>query len=171
MDRMGSADPIGKHGERGKGWKVYGGSVVLAVGSGMLFEWIVWGGNSHMKNMILPPFFQTLGEFSLVWAILYLLMGIGAARIYLKPDSEMRIYALKTFIWQILFNWMWGVWLFRFQWYAFSLLWLLMLIVQVAWTMAAFRALDLPAACIQIPYFLWLIIASYLNAGVLVLNG
>lgn len=141
--------------------------MALTVGSGMLFTWIAWGEKMYMQDMILPPLFQSLEGFSLVWAILYLLMGISVARIYLKPDSEMRTYALKTYCWQLLFNWMWGVWFFRFHWYAFAFLWLLMLIVQVAWMIAAFRELDILAARLQIPYLigLFLIVCIFAIEG------
>lgn len=153
------------------GWKVYGISILLAVGGGGLSGWLTRdGAQLYAQTILRPPFSPPGVVFPVAWSILYLLMGISAARIYGKPDSEMRLYALKTYGWQLLFNWMWSIWFFSFQWYGFAFLWLLMLLVQVAWMIAAFRVLDRRAAWLQIPYLGWLFFAAYLNLGVLVLN-
>lgn len=140
-------------------WKAYLKSAALAVEGGALSVWFTRGGaEQYIENMTRLSFLPPWIAFTLVWEILYLLMGISAARIYLKADSEMRIYALKTYCWQLLFNWTWGVWLFNLQWYGFAFLWLLALSVQVIWMIAAFRELDILAARLQIPYLICLLL-------------
>lgn len=152
-------------------WKAYLESVAFAVGGGALFGWITRGGMElYAEKIVHPPFSPPDVIFPAVWGILYLLMSVSAARIYLKTNSEMRKYALKTYMWQLLFNWTWSIWFFNLQWYGFAFLWLLALAVQVAWMIAAFRELDLAAARLQIPYQIWSFFAAYWNLGVLVLN-
>lgn len=149
-------------------WKIAAGNVLLTVGGGFLFGRIALDG--YAKQRICLPFSPSITVLSLAWVILYLFMGIGAVRICLKADSEMKIYALKTYFWQLVFNWMWGIWFFRQQWFVFSFLWLLMLAVQVVWMMAAFRELDLLAMRLQIPYLVGLFAAMYWNGNALILN-
>lgn len=140
-------------------WKVYLESIVLAVGGGALSGWLICGrAVQYTEKITQLSFSLSWIPFTVIWEILYLLMGISAARIYLKADSEMRSYALKTYCWQLLFNWTWGVWLFNLQWYGFAFWWLLALAVQVIWMIAAFRELDILAARLQIPYLIWLLL-------------
>lgn len=139
-------------------WKAYFESIALAVGGGALSGWVSHsGGTLYTEKITRLPFSLTWTPFTVVWGILYLLMGISAARIYLKADSEMRLYALRTYCWQLLFIWLWGVWLCNLRWYSFAFLWLLALVVQVIWMIAAFRELDILAARLQIPYLGWLL--------------
>lgn len=140
-------------------WKAYWESVALSVGGGTLFRWLIrCGAVQYTEKITQLSFSLSWIPFTVIWEILYLLMGISAARIYLKADSEMRIYALKTYCWQLLFNWTWGVWIFNLQWYGFAFLWLLALSVQVIWMIAAFRELDILAARLQIPYLICLLL-------------
>lgn len=159
----------GWEGKRKKrAWIVYLTSIALSVGGGALCGGIACGRMGLYAGKVgRTPLLQAGIIFPVVWGVLYLLMGIGAARIYLKVDSEMRVYALKTYFGQLLFNWMWGIWLFNLQWYGFAFLWLMMLIVQAAWMIAAFRELDILAARLQIPYMLWLVLTGCWNVALL----
>ena len=48
-----------------------------------------------------PPFSPPAILFPIVWTILYLLMGIGAARVFLSPASALRSRGLRLFLLQI----------------------------------------------------------------------
>lgn len=160
-------------GSRYQGWdegrwerpgKAYFESLVLSVGGGALCGWLTRDGAAwYAQKIALPVHIPANTVFAVVQMILYLFMGIGAARIYMKPDSEMRAYALKTYFWQLVFCWLWSVWLFWFRWDIFAFVWLLMLLVQVAWMIAAFRELDPLAARLQIPYLICLSVVICLD--------
>lgn len=140
-------------------WKTYLESIALAVGGGTVFGWIARGvAELYVVDITGVRFLPADEIFTTIWGILYLLMGVSAARIYLKVDSEMRIYALKTYCWQLLFSWIGRAWLFHLSWHGFGGAWLLVLVVQVVWMGSAFRELDLLAAGLQIPYLVWLLI-------------
>ena len=106
----------------------------------------------------------------MVWTILFALMGIGAARIYLAPPSKARSRGLNLFIAQLVVNFFWSPVFFNLQAFGLAFFWLLLLWGLVIWMILTFRKVDRTAANLQIPYLLWLTFAAYLNAGVWYLN-
>jgi len=108
--------------------------------------------------------------FPIVWTVLYGLMGIGAARISMAPDSRKKKQGLNLFIVQLVVNFFWSLLFFNAQVYGFSLLWLVLLWALAVGMTAAFWQVDRTSALLQIPYLLWLSFAAYLNYGVWLLN-
>lgn len=104
------------------------------------------------------------------WGILFALMGIGAARIYLAPASNARSRSLLLFLVQLVFNFFWSIIFFNLQAFGFAFLWLIALWVLILLIILSFRKVDKPAAWLQIPYLLWVTFAAYLNFGVWLLN-
>ena len=100
----------------------------------------------------------------------YALMGIGAARIYLSPQSTERSMALNVYITQLIFNFFWSLIFFNAQAYLFAFFWLLILLFLVLWMILSFLKVDPLSAKLQIPYLLWPSFAAYLNLGVWYLN-
>lgn len=151
-------------------WSAYVENVALAEVTGAFSGWLIWENAQQYAQKMTGTLLLTPDTLWMVWAVLYALMGGGAARIYLRPMSEMRSYALKTYLWQLLFCFFWPIWLFNFHWYGFAFLWLLALWVQIAWMIAAFRQLDRPAAWLQMPYLLWVAFSGYCNLRVCLQN-
>lgn len=117
-----------------------------------------------------PPLSPPAFLFPVVWGILYALMGIGAARIYLSPQTAARSMALNVYIVQLIVNFFWSLIFFNAQAFLFAFFWLLLLWILVLWMILLFRKIDPLSAKIQIPYLLWLSFAAYLNLGVWYLN-
>lgn len=117
-----------------------------------------------------PPFSPPSTVFPIVWGILFALMGIGAARIYLAPASNARSRSLLIFLAQLAVNFFWSIIFFDWQAYGFAFIWLILLWVLILWMILSFRAVDKTAARLQIPYLLWVTFAAYLNFGVWLLN-
>ena len=109
--------------------------------------------------------------FSVVWTILYALMGISLGRIWRAPESTARMRGLSMFLYQLIFNFFWSIFFFNMGAYGFSLLWILGLWVLIGWMILAFYPVDKIAAWLQIPYFLWVTFATYLNYVAWKLNG
>jgi tryptophan-rich sensory protein len=97
-------------------------------------------------------------------------MGISAARISMAADSPAKDRSLNLFVAQLIVNFFWSPIFFNTGAYWFAFLWLLLLIVLVAWMILTFRKVDPLAAWLQVPYLLWLLFAAYLNYGVWQLN-
>ena len=128
------------------------------------------GSELYSQTITKPPLSPPSLVFPVVWGILFLLLGVGAARIYLSPASPERSRSLLAFFIQLAFNFLWSIIFFNLQKFGAAFLWLVALWGLILWMIVAFRKVDPPAACLQIPYLLWVTFAAYLNFGVWLLN-
>lgn len=153
-------------------WKVYTFWIGLSLGVGVLSGLLSRPGMERFEQTVnqpalSPPAFL----FPVVWAVLYVLMGIGAARVWLTSPSELRSRSINLFIAQLIVNFFWSLIFFNARSFALAFLWLLLLWGLVGWMIITFRKVDPKAALIQLPYLLWLTFAAYLSAGVWFLNA
>ena len=154
-----------------KQWKTYAFGILLSEGVGALSGFLSREGTQrYLKTVVKPPLSPPGAVFPIVWSILFLLMGIGAARIWLMPVSKARSRGLEIFVIQLVVNFFWSILFFNLSAYALSLLWLFLLWGLVLWMILSFYRLDRPAGLLQIPYLLWITFAAYLNYGVWMLN-
>ena len=154
-----------------KNWKTYTLWILISEAVGALSGFLSRNGMELYSTVITqPPLSPPPVIFPIVWGILYALMGIGAARIYLSPPSKQRSLGLNIFAVQLVVNFFWSLIFFNAQAYGFAFIWLLLLWGLVLWMILTFRKVDPLAAWLQIPYLMWLTFAAYLNAGVWYLN-
>lgn len=153
-------------------WKTYAGWILLseAVGglSGLLnrsgMEW-------YNTAVIKPPLSPPPVAFPIAWGILYALMGVGMARVWLTPPSPGRSRSLRLFLLQLGFNFIWSFLFFAFRSYGLAFFWLAVLWILIVRMILSFYDQDRPAAWLQLPYLLWVLFAAWLNLGVWKLNG
>ena len=154
-----------------KAWKTYAIWILIAEAVGGLSGWLTRrGAQQYDETIAKPPLSPPAWVFPVVWTLLFALMGIGAARIWMRQPSLRRTRALELFAVQLGFNFFWSIIFFNFQQFGLALLWLLILWALIVWMILAFRRVDRPAALLQIPYLLWVSFAAYLNLGVWLLN-
>lgn len=154
-----------------KTWKQYALGILLTQSIGALSGWLSRDGMQIFSTSISqPPRSPPAFLFPIVWGVLYALMGIGAVRIYLSPQSTERSMALNVYITQLIVNFFWSLIFFNAQAYLFAFFWLLILLFLVLWMILLFHKVDPLSAKLQIPYLLWLSFAAYLNLGVWYLN-
>ena len=152
-------------------WKPYLGWIVLGEAVGALSGWLTRHDTAlYAQSILKPPLSPPAVVFPIVWAILFALMGISAARIYLAPPSPARTRGLLIFLVQLGLNFLWSIIFFHFQAFGLAFLWLLALWALILWMILTFRKVDRPAAWLQIPYLLWVSFAAYLSFGVWRLN-
>ena len=109
--------------------------------------------------------------FPVVWTILYTLMGISSYLVLVSDaDREEIQNALKIYALQLVVNFLWPTFFFNFQWYLFAFVWLVLLWVLVFIMIWRFKDVSKLAACLNIPYILWLTLAGYLNFSIWLLN-
>ena len=96
--------------------------------------------SSHIDS-ILPSWI-----FPVVWTILYILMGISSYLIYKETNTIPKIYLAQLF-----FNYTWVFIFFTFKALLVSLM------------IKKFISINKTAGYLQIPYLIWLLIASVLN--------
>lgn len=156
---------------KNQNWKTYALWILIVESVGALSGWLTREGNEIFNQVIIqPPLSPPAWVFPVVWGILYALMGISAARIYLAPPSEARTLGLGLFVAQLAVNFFWSIIFFNLQAFGFAFFWLLLLWGLVLWMILTFRQVDSLAAKLQIPYLLWLTFAAYLSFGVWFLN-
>ena len=154
-----------------RNWKIYTFWILLAEGVGVLSGLLSRAGTEYFSlSVTQPPLSPPAILFPIVWTVLYALMGIGAARVYMQPDSPARTRGLNLFVTQLVVNFFWSLIFFNAQAYGLAVLWLLLLWVLVILMTLSFYKTDRLAALLQIPYILWLTFAAYLAIGVWYLN-
>lgn len=152
-------------------WKIYTFWILLAEAVGALSGWLSRDGMKIYEESIRqPPLSPPSFLFPIVWGVLFALMGISAARIYMSPQSKVRSRGLNLFVAQLIINFFWSLIFFNAQAFGFAFFWLLLLWILVLWMIFVFYKTDPLASKLQIPYLLWLTFAAYLNAGVWYLN-
>lgn len=152
-------------------WKTYGAWVLLAEAVGGLSGWLTReGARRYSETVAKPPLSPPALVFPIVWGILFALMGISAARVWLGPATGDRTLGIGLFFAQLAFNFFWSIFFFNLQWFGFALLWLIALWVLIAAMVLVFYRTDVWAGRLQLPYLLWVAFAGYLNAGVWLLN-
>ena len=152
-------------------WKFYLLWILFTETVGGLSGWLTREGSRFFSQSVAqPPLSPPALFFPVVWALLYALMGISAARVYLTAPSPERSKSLNLYIVQLVVNFFWSLIFFNAQAYGFAFVWLLLLWALVLVMILQFRRVDPPAAKIQIPYLIWLTFAAYLNLGVWYLN-
>lgn len=152
-------------------WKSYAFWILFSEAVGALSGWLTKDGTRiYPETVLQPPLSPPAAVFPVVWGILFALMGIGAARIYLSPPSSSRTRSLLLFLLQLTFNFFWSIIFFNFQAFGFALVWLILLWVLILLMIFSFRRIDPLAAWLQIPYLLWVTFAAYLNLAIWLLN-
>lgn len=152
-------------------WKIYLLWIALTEAVGALSGWLNRAGTKRYEAQAAkPPLTPPAAVFPVVWAVLYALMGIGAARVYLAPASAQRTRALGLFAVQLAVNFLWSILFFSLERYGLAFWLLVVLWGLIVGMIAAFYPVDRLAAWLQVPYLLWVTFAAYLNAGVWYLN-
>ena len=154
-----------------RAWTVYALWILFTEAVGALSGFLTRKGSQiYTQTVVKPPLSPPAIVFPIVWGILFALMGIGAARIYLATPSADRSKSLLLFLLQLAFNFFWSIIFFSLQAFGFALIWLVLLWVLILCMVRAFWKVDKIAALLQIPYLLWVTFAAYLNFGVWRLN-
>ena len=145
---------------------------ILAVEAvGLLAALLTRSGTEYFAvNVTKPPLTPPAWVFPVVWTVLYALMGVGAVRIRQAPESEPRSDSLNLFAIQLALNFFWPLVFFNARAYGLAVVWVLALWVAVLWMILKFRKVDTLAAWLQVPYLVWLTLATYLTLGVWILN-
>lgn len=153
-------------------YKTYFVGILIPVAVGIVSSLLVQGNFVLYEELTRPPLAPPKYIFPIVWTILYILMGISSARIYLCETSERSDIkqALTLYGVQLVFNFMWPIAFFNFEALLFAFIWLMIMWVIIILMIIKFYTIDKTAAYLQIPYLLWTTFAAYLNFGFYLLN-
>lgn len=152
--------------------KIYVVAILIPLAVGALAAFLTRGNMMLYDQIVKPPLAPPPILFPIVWTILYTLMGISSARIYLKKESMPQEVssALTVYVLQLGFNFFWSLIFFNLRAFFFAFWWILILWVLIIIMILKFRKIDGIAAAINIPYLLWVTFAAYLNLAIYILN-
>ncbi|MBO4848487.1 MAG: tryptophan-rich sensory protein [Clostridia bacterium] len=148
---------------------VYGISIAAALAVGGLSALLSMKGMKEFAELKQPPLSPPGWLFPVAWTILYTLMGISAARVYLADTQETKP-ALMIYAAQLIVNALWSPIFFELELRLVAFVWLLILIALTVIMIGRFKRIDVPAGNLQFPYLIWLVFAAYLNLGTFILN-
>lgn len=121
-------------------------------------------------SLVKPSFTPPNWVFGPVWTVLFSLLGVSIYMIWQRSQHPLFKKALILFIIQFALNIFWNLFFFGLRSPIMGLLEILILFTSVILMIATFMKIHKPAGLLQIPYVLWLCVATALNIGVLVLN-
>ena len=151
--------------------KIFAVSILIALGVGALSALATKGNMDIYSSINVPPLAPPAILFPIVWTILYILMGVSAAMIYLSiAPTGQKTKALFTYAVSLFVNFFWSIFFFNMQAFALSFIWLILLWSLIALTILDYLKINKWAAYLQIPYLLWVTFAGYLNYVVWQLN-
>lgn len=120
-----------------------------------------------------PVFSPPNWVFGPVWTLLYLLMGIALYYVWtkkLKGKKATKKTAYIYFFLQLFFNFLWSLIFFGLHSPLFALLDIIVLLFFITLTTKAFFKISNIAGILMLPYLLWVIFATVLNAAIVLLN-
>ena len=150
--------------------KVYGIFLLITLSVGVLSALLTNMGMESYKAAEKPPLTPPDIVFPIVWTILFMLMAISAARVWLTDNSRLRNHGMIVYAVQLFFNFFWSVLFFNFEAYGLAFLWIIGLWVLILVMIMRFYKADKIAGLLQVPYLLWVTFAAYLNFAVYQLN-
>lgn len=147
-------------------------SIVIALAVGGLSAFLTRSSMEVYVNIKQPPLAPPSVVFPIVWTILFILMGVSSAMVYVKgresgvPVGE----ALKIYALQLILNFFWTIIFFNMQSYLFAFIWLVLLWIAIILMIVSFKKISTAAAWLQVPYLLWVTFAGYLSLMIYILN-
>lgn len=109
--------------------------------------------------------------FGPVWTLLYGMMAVAAWRVWRKPPSSRRFWALSIFWLQLAANFLWSPMFFRWHAISYATAVIVSLAVLIALFMASAWRVDRLAALLFLPYLFWVSFASVLNYTIWRMNS
>lgn len=145
--------------------------VLVSLGVGALSSLATSNNMDVFTKIARPPYTPPAIVFPIVWTVLYILMGIGAGRVYCSdaPDEKKKS-AIGTYIVQLIINFFGAFFFFNFNAYLLSFLWAALLWVFVVLMAYRFFKVDKLAGYLQIPYVLWSTFATFLSLSIFLMN-
>jgi tryptophan-rich sensory protein len=118
------------------------------------------------------PFFTPPSwVFGPVWTALYIMMGVALYLVWRHRLANPRVRpALTAWAIQMLLNAAWSPVFFNLHWLWGALVIIILLALAILLTILLFTQLSRTAAWLMVPYLLWVIYATTLNAAIAWMN-
>jgi benzodiazapine receptor len=120
------------------------------------------GVNTWYPTLNRSPFSPPNFIFPIVWTFLYAGLGMCGWMLWQAKDESSK-WIKSLFIFQLILNWSWSPLFFGAHMVGFSLMVLILMDVVVGIILYQAYPKFKKVAWLMVPYFLWLLFASYLN--------
>ncbi|MBA2711423.1 MAG: tryptophan-rich sensory protein [Tatlockia sp.] len=124
-----------------------------------------WYNGLHKSQLTPPPL-----VFSIVWPVLYLLLAISGWVLWQQRKKKAIRPTTYFFFIQLFMNWAWTPIFFGLHWIGFSFLWILIMTLLTFFCIHMLKDKMRRISILLLPYFLWLVFASYLNGVICFYN-
>ena len=121
-------------------------------------------------NLIKPALNPPSWIFSPVWIILYSTILIALILYTIKPAHRNKLEGYIYFIVQMILNLAWSPIFFYFHNIGLALIVIILLDMSILINIIKFYKVSKLSGLILIPYFLWVLFATYLNISFFILN-
>ena len=118
--------------------------------------------------LVNPPLSPPSYLFPIVWSILYSLIGTSYY-IYRKNNNDDSL-TIRLYYIQLILNYLWSIIFFTLKLRTLAVIWIIILAITIIYLMIRFYKEERTSFYLFIPYILWVLFATYLNIGIIVLN-
>lgn len=117
-----------------------------------------------------PPLTPPAAVFPVVWTILYTMIFVSLVLFITTRTGKSKFFGYIWFWGQLILNFIWTPIFFGLHKISAALIVLLVMDVLVLFNIKEFYEISKKSAYFLIPYFLWILFATYLNLGYVLLN-
>lgn len=143
----------------------------VAITAAVSSYFVGFGMEIFYHQLDLPPLTPPDAVFPVAWSVLYVLMVISFYLVLRENDDILVQKASLLFLGQLVLQMLWCYLFFYGAYFLFALIVLVLLILTVFAMIKRFQDINKTAGNLQYPYFIWLLFAAYMNAGIVYLNG
>jgi translocator protein len=118
------------------------------------------------KSTLTPPAIV----FPIVWTILYIMLALSGWSLWQHRSHPGAKVALVFYSAQMILNWAWSPLFFNFHQIALSFYCIVLIILFTLITILLTKKDFKFCSILLVPYFIWLVFASYLNAVIWMFN-
>ena len=122
------------------------------------------------NELIKPPFSPPSWIFAPVWAVLYIIIIVSFLLFVVKQSACRKTEGYAWFFVQILLNLLWTPAFFLLKNIGLALAIVILMDIAVFSVIRKFYCVSRLASIMLIPYFTWILYATYLNRGFYLLN-
>lgn len=127
-------------------------------------------GSTWYYSLNQPPLVPPAAVFPVVWTILYTMIFVSLVLFITTSTEKTKFFGYIWFFGQLILNFIWTPIFFGLHKISAALIVLLVMDVLVLFNIKEFYEISKKSAYFLIPYFLWILFATYLNFGYVLLN-
>lgn len=144
-------------------------NITISLGLGILSTLLTMNSMDLYKKINIPKIAIPTTIFSLIWIILYILIGFASYLIHREKNNN-KESALILYYFLLILNFSWPIVFFNYQNFLLALAILLALNISTIFLIYLFYKIKHISTYLLLPYFIWNIYILYLNFWIFLHN-